>query len=107
MRTEENTAEMKAKCPRLVVIDRTMLVRAIACNTDATPSEAAHIVNTVLYKQYAGNPDDAHDIHGGMYADRCEDNLALCEALRAAFALAGEDKQVEKIINDAIQEHGL
>ena len=51
MTTEENTTKPEVKPPRLVVIDRTMLVSAIACNTDASPSDAANIVNTVLYKQ--------------------------------------------------------
>jgi hypothetical protein len=107
MSTEENTAKPEVKPPRLVVIDRTMFVSAIACNTDASPPEAEHIVNTVLYKQHAGDVDDAYDINEGMYADRCDNNLALCEALRAVFALAGEDKRVGQIVDEAIREHGL
>lgn len=43
----------------------------------------------------------------GIYKDRCDDNLALCEALRAVYALYGEDKQVEKIVHDAIRQHGI
>ncbi len=40
-----------------------MLVSAIACNTDASPPEAASIVNTVLYKQNGGDPNDYRDIN--------------------------------------------
>ena len=107
MSIEQNTAKPVVKPPRLVVIDRTMLVLAIACNTDASPPEAEHIVNTVLYKQRAGDPDDTYDINEGLYVDRCDDNLALCEALRAVFALAGEDEQIGQIVDEAIREHGL
>ena len=107
MSIEENTAKPVVKPPRLVVIDRTMLVSAIACNTDASPQDAAGIVNTVLYKQDGGDRTDPYDVNQGMYADRCDDNLALCEALRAVFALAGEDKQIARIVEEAIREHGL
>ena len=58
MSIEENTAKPAVKPPRLVVIDRTMLVSAIACNTDASPPEAASIVNTVLYKQKQTSTDE-------------------------------------------------
>jgi hypothetical protein len=108
MRTEEivrQSADFKP--PRFVVIDRTMLISAIACNTDASPPDAAGIVNTVLYKQNGGDPNDYRDINEGMYSDRCDDNLALCAALREVFALAGEDKRIGQIVEVAIREHGL
>ena len=103
----ENTAKPAVKPPRLVVIDRTMLVLAIACNTDASPPEAASIINTVLYKQLAGDPDDAFDIQDRMYQDRCDDNIALCGAMLEILALAGEDKQIADIIHNVMQEHGI
>lgn len=103
----ENTAKPAVKPPRLIVIDRTMLVSAIACNTDASPPEAASIINTVLYKQLAGDPDDAFDIQDRMYADRCDDNNALCGALREVYALSGEDERIGQIVDEAIREHGL
>ena len=106
MSTEENTAKPAVKPPRLVVIDRTMLVSAIACNTDASPPEAASIVNTVLYKQKQTSTDP-YDIHNGMYVDRCDDNIGLCNALRAIYAIAGEDSKVQEIVNTAIEEFGL
>jgi hypothetical protein len=49
----------------------------------------------------------ARQVCEGIYKDRCDDNLALCEALRAVYALAGEDKQIEKIVHDAIAKHGI
>lgn len=49
----------------------------------------------------------ARDVCEAIYAERCDDNLALCEALRAVLALVGEDPQIQKIVNDAISQHGL
>lgn len=51
--------------------------------------------------------DLSQQVCEGMYKDRCDDNLALCEALRAVYALYGEDKQVKKIVHDAIKQHGI
>ena len=48
----------------------------------------------------------SRDVCDGMYVDKCDDVLGLCEALRAVLALAGEDPQVRKIVDDAIAEHG-
>ena len=107
MSTEENTAKPPVKPPRLVVIDRTMLVLAIACNTDASPPEAASIVNTVLYKQFNGDRTDPYDVNQGMYEDRCDDNIKLCDALREILALAGEDQQVARIIECALEEFAI
>jgi len=47
-----------------------------------------------------------HEVCEGMYADLCRDVEALCEALRAVLSLAGEDKQIQAIVDQAIQEHG-
>jgi hypothetical protein len=49
----------------------------------------------------------ARDVCEGMYRDRLNDNLALCEALRAVYALAGENKEIAKLIHDAIRQHGV
>lgn len=43
----------------------------------------------------------------GIYCDRVDSNLALTEALRAVYALVGQNKQVRKIIEEAIEEHGI
>lgn len=42
-----------------------------------------------------------------MYIEKLNDNRKLCEALRAVYALVGEDKQIKKIVEDAISEHGI
>lgn len=49
----------------------------------------------------------SRDVCEGMYAERTNDVLALCEALRAVYALAGQNKEIAKIVEDAIREHGL
>lgn len=96
-----------------VWIDKTALVGAISVNTDATEHEVLNIVNTVLYKQsgrHVGEcaiDEKAREVCEGVYLDRVDDNLALCEALRAVYALAGENKQVQIIVNDAIRDHGI
>lgn len=41
-----------------------------------------------------------------MYAEKCDDVIGLCEALRAVLALAGEDAEVRRVIEEAIAEHG-
>lgn len=48
----------------------------------------------------------AKDVCEGMYADKCDDVLKLQEALRAIYALAGEDIEIAKICTDAIRETG-
>lgn len=49
----------------------------------------------------------AHDVCEGMYSDRVDDVLELCDALNAVRALAGEDPEILKIVDDAIREHGI
>ena len=95
---------------RAVMIDKDMLASAIEHNTSANAAEAIHIVNTVLYQQRLhGKHEDksSADVCEGIYQDRLDDNLALCEALRAVLALAGEDAQIAKIIEDVIEERGI
>lgn len=47
------------------------------------------------------------DVCEGIYIDRVNSNLGLTEALRAVYALVGQDKQIKKIIENAINEHGI
>lgn len=49
----------------------------------------------------------ARQVCEGMYVERVQDNLALCEALRAVYALVGENEAVAKTVHDAIREHGV
>lgn len=51
--------------------------------------------------------DISRQVCEGIFKDRCDDNLALCEALRAVYALTGEDQAVKKIVHDAIRQHGI
>lgn len=48
----------------------------------------------------------ARDVCEGMYAEKCDDVIGLCEALRAVLALAGESAEIRQIVDDAIAEHG-
>lgn len=47
----------------------------------------------------------ARTVCEGIYLDRLNDNLELCAALRAVYAIAGEDPQVRKIVEDALNEY--
>jgi hypothetical protein len=49
----------------------------------------------------------AEQVCNAIYQERTDDNLGLCEALRAIYALCGEDEQIVKIINDALQDYGV
>ena len=40
-----------------------------------------------------------------IYLDRLNDNLQLCAALRAVYAIAGEDTQVRKIVEEVLNAH--
>lgn len=51
--------------------------------------------------------ESARQVCEGIYQDRVDDNLALCEALRAVYALCGENDEVGKIVHDAIRDHGI
>lgn len=105
----ENREELGMK---LTLIDKDMLRTTIASNTDATEQDAGHIIDTVLLKQRKHHNAECHsdqyakDVCVGMYAEKCDDVIGLCEALRAVLSLVGEDKQVRKIVDEAIRAHG-
>ena len=48
--------------------------------------------------------DAARSVCEGMYQAKEDEKLALKAALRAVYALAGENPEVRKIINDALNE---
>ena len=60
--------------------------------------------------EFCGQNDEEGDLSKsvceGMYADKCNDVTQLCAALRAVYAIAGEDDNVRKIVEDAINSHG-
>ena len=97
---------------QLTLIDKDLLRATIASNTDATEQDATQIINTVLLKQRKRHSGECeHDQHSrdvceGMYAEKCDDVIGLCEALRAVLALAGENKEVRRVIEKAIHDHG-
>lgn len=97
---------------RLRLIDLGLLKSTIHCNTDATEMEAAHIIATVLLKQKQKHSGEcrtdrySRDVCDGMYEEKCDDVIGLCEALRAVLALAGESAEIRKVVEDAITEHG-
>lgn len=82
---------------KLETIDVHMLASAIACNTDASERDARHIINTVLLKQ----------VCDGTYMEKVEDVIQLSEALRGVLALAGENREIARIIKTALEDHGL
>lgn len=97
---------------QLILIDRDMLRAAIVSNTDANEQDAAQIINTVLLRQRQKHGAEceadrfAKDVCEAMYVEKCDDVIGLCEALRAVLAIAGQDKNVRAIVEQAISEHG-
>ena len=97
---------------KLTLMDKDMLRTAIAGNTSASEQDAAHIINTVLLRQRRNHGSEcehdryARDVCEGMYAEKCDDVIGLCEALRAVLALVGEMAEVRRVIEAAIAEHG-
>jgi hypothetical protein len=98
--------------PQLILLDKDLLRTAIASNTDATEQDAAQIISTVRLKQRKTHnaecqgDSSARNVCEGMYAEKCDDVIGLCEALRAVLALAGESAEVRAIVDEAIAEHG-
>lgn len=96
----------------LTLIDKDMLRAAIASNTDASEQDAKEIINTVLLRQRKVHGGECeHDsisrsVCEGIFAEKCDDVLGLCEALRAVLALAGESAEIRSIVDKAISEHG-
>lgn len=88
------------------------LDRARANISAASGEDAKQIINAVLLKQrdhHCGECADdryARDVCDGMWEEKCDDVIALCEALRAVLALAGENKEVRAIVEKAISDHG-
>lgn len=97
---------------RLTLIDKDLLRTTIACNTDASERDAAHIISTVLLQQrkhHSGECESdsyARDVCEGMWQEKCDDVIGLCEALRAVLALAGENREVRAIVEKALADHG-
>jgi hypothetical protein len=50
--------------------------------------------------------DDIDEAFTEAYVQKCDDVLKLQEALRAVYALAGEDPEIARIVHEAIAETG-
>lgn len=49
----------------------------------------------------------SREVCESLYRERTEDCIALCAALRAVYALAGENKEIARIVREAIEKHGV
>ena len=61
----------------------------------------------MLHEGECDEDETSRSVCEGLYADKCNDIIGLCAALRAVYAIAGEDPQVRKIVDKAIDEYGL
>jgi hypothetical protein len=77
--------------------------RIVLCDSDA---EGAFPVFRYPHDDECTNDQYARSVCEGMWADKCDDVIALVEALRAVYALAGESREVKRIVHEAITKHG-
>ena len=95
----------------MIWIEKQKLVKAISANTDANEQDAKSIVNAVLAKMPREHDGEcATDIYtrsvcDGMYSEKEDERIGLAEALRAVYAIAGEDIQVKKIVEQALDDY--
>jgi hypothetical protein len=61
----------------------------------------------ISFKCDCGEDEESKSICKALYMQRVDDNIHLCEALRAVYALAGEDRQVREIVEDALNAYGV
>lgn len=47
------------------------------------------------------------DVCDGTYQDKLDSVIDLCETLRAVYALAGENPEVQKLIKDALRRNEI
>lgn len=94
-----------------VWIDKQALVKAISCGTDANEQDAKAIVNAVLAKMPREHDGECatdkytRSVCEGMYSEKVGEKLELVEALRAVYAIAGEDYHVGQIIETALADY--
>jgi hypothetical protein len=77
--------------------------RIVLCDSD---TENAFAVFRRPHDDECKNDLYARSVCEGMWADKCDDVMALVAALRAVYALCGESRDVERIVHEAIAEHG-
>jgi hypothetical protein len=96
---DTHVGEPTASLP-LTDADKISFARAVLAGEAATQPAYRHVGE-------CATDDIARQVCEAIYEERVADNLALCEALRAVYALYGEDKQVKTIVHDAIRKHGV
>ncbi len=77
--------------------------RIVLCDSDA---EGAFPVFRRPHDDECTNDLYARSVCEGMWADKCDDVIALVDALRAVYSLAGENRDVKRIVHEAIAKHG-
>ena len=77
--------------------------RIVLCDSDA---EGAFPVFRHPHDAECQNDHYARSVCEGMWADQCDDVIALVEALRAVYSLSGEMPEVCRIVHEAIAKHG-
>ena len=77
--------------------------RIVLCDSDA---EGAFPVFRRPHDDECTNDLYARSVCEGMLADKCDDVIALVDALRAVYSLAGENMDVKRIVHEAIAKHG-
>lgn len=77
--------------------------RIVLCDSDA---KGAFPVFRRPHDRECTNDHYARSVCEGMWIDKCDDVNALVEALKAVYALAGQNKEVARIVNDVIAKHG-
>ena len=77
--------------------------RIVLCDSDA---DGAFPVFRYPHDDECQNDCYARSVCEGMWADKCDDVVALVEALRAVYSLAGENQEVHRIVHEAIAKHG-
>lgn len=77
--------------------------RIVLCDSDA---EGAFPVFRRPHDDECTNDLYARSVCEGMWADKCDDVTALVDALRVVYSLAGENRDVKRIVHEAIAKHG-
>ena len=77
--------------------------RIVLCDSDA---EGAFPVFRRPHDRECTNDHYARSVCDGMWIDKCDDVNAMVEALQAVYALAGQNKEVARIVNETIAKHG-
>ena len=70
--------------------------------TPGKPVDGAAPARSFKHVGECATDETSRQVCEGIYSDHVNDNLALCEALRAVYALAGGDKKIAKVVHDVL-----